>query len=263
MVILGIYSIVRFNHVRDDDDMQHPANVKPFGFGNGYREIEMGSVGGADVFPRANPYNDVATEYSPQGRTGSRSSRDRSPPATSLPRRAIGMEDGRRVSYNHERDTQFDAYISRAPTALSHDDVEHAINTELWGSVGGHASIDRSGSVVSSGVVAARPVQPRVDAANRAASWTVEPGLASVPASLRVPTIHEEHVLDEEEEASVAGHVRPLTIISRGENQSLLMGHNSRDLSRDDDDDDDDDDRTAMHKIPGSEPGHSHHGARP
>ncbi|EFX03787.1 hypothetical protein CMQ_715 [Grosmannia clavigera kw1407] len=256
LFILGPYAILKFHRMRDDDDMPYSANVKPFGFNSEYTEIETGTVSGGDPFLRANPYNDVTTEYLSRGSIGGVTGRDRSVSATST----LPGDGGRRGSYNHERDTQFDVYRSRAPMTLSHEDVSHAISTELWGNAGGLTAIDRSGSMVGSGMVASRPVQPRVDATNRAASWTVETGRASAPDSLSVPTIHEEHVPDEEEEptARAAGHVHPLAP-GRAEKQALLPGH-SRDGSHDDDDDDN---RRAFRRIPGTESENSLYGARP
>ncbi|KAL1891190.1 hypothetical protein Sste5346_007823 [Sporothrix stenoceras] len=238
MLGLFVYAIVTYRRlVQSYDDYYHDPsrNTKAFGFGNGYDEIELGGPGArtstsglvgnsaamgsasggvasGDVYLRAGPYNDGPTEYDPAANTGGEASgRSRSVSAASSlrgsPSGAVGGPPGaldqgsRRASYNHERDTQFDSYVmNRASAALSQDDVDRAIHSELWGTarppsgtisvntnvVG--STVERSNSVVATGTVASHhaipATTPQREAINRTVSWSVEHGLVSVPESL-------------------------------------------------------------------------------
>lgn len=313
----------------NDDFYHHPtSNSKAFGFGNGYDEIELGGGPGArtstsglvgnsaamgigsggiasgDVYLRAGPYNDGPTEYDPAGAgarasgAGADGSRSRSHSAASSLRGSLAAaggppgaltDDGRRASYNHERDTQFDSYVmNRASAALSKDDIDQAISAELWGTGAGvrppsgsiavntgaaasAAAVERSNSVVATGIVASHhavpATTPQREAINRTVSWSVEHGLVSVPESLnedydRTSTLRTvgsvATIAEESEGAQTQGAARTYGERAQDENEvdvdalahgryrtkganedrALLMGH-SRQGSLDDDEDDD------------------------
>ncbi|CAK7230404.1 hypothetical protein SBRCBS47491_007574 [Sporothrix bragantina] len=266
-----------------------------------------GGVASGDVFLRAGSYNDAPTEYDPNslagGMGGGSGSRSRSHSAASVSSLrgpftpspgtgtgAVTPDDGRRASYNHERDTQFDSYVmNRASTAaLSKDDIDHAISQELWGAglplsaVGGNsgggagtAAVERSNSIVATGVVASHqpimPSTPQRETIGRTVSWSVEHGLVSVPESVNeddghtlrtvgsVATMtiaeeeyegHEGHervgaqnyggrardeVDEVDDEALAHGRLRTK---GANEDRALLMGH-SRQGSLDEDEEDD------------------------
>ncbi|CAK7229881.1 hypothetical protein SCUCBS95973_007380 [Sporothrix curviconia] len=267
----------------------------------------MGMASG-DVYLRAGPYNDAPAEYNPTPGTGEGGSRSRSHsaasslrsrqsplsggPSATTPGTGAGAvtpdNDGsRRASYNHERDTQFDSYVmNRASTAFSKDDIDHAISRELWGAAlplssaagaaGSSSAVERSNSVVATGVVASHhpvmPSTPQRETMNRTVSWSVEPGLVSVPESINedyehdgqtlrtvgsVATIAEEYEghegheragaqnygarardeVDEVDDEALA-HGR-LQTKGANEDRALLMGH-SRQGSLDEDEDEDD-----------------------
>ncbi|CAK7197819.1 hypothetical protein SEUCBS139899_000468 [Sporothrix eucalyptigena] len=259
------------------------------GLVNNGASMGVGGAGNAgiasgDVYLRAGPYNDGPTEYDPNAASpaGESSTRSRSHSAASSlhgastpiagPPGAL-TTDSRRASYNHERDTQFDSYrMSRASAQLSKDDIDNAISTELWGAGAktSPAAVERSNSVVATGVVASHhtvlPSTPQRESFVRQTSWSVEHGLVSVPESVNedtntlrtvgsVATITEEYegheaherdgaqnygerardeVDEVDEEALAYGRLRTK---GANEDRALLMGH-SRQGSLDEEEDD-------------------------
>ncbi|ERS95427.1 uncharacterized protein SPSK_01715 [Sporothrix schenckii 1099-18] len=233
MLVLFGYAVFTYRRlVQSYDDYYHgPShNAKGFGFGSGYDEIELGGgpadrtsmrglVGHSAAMGTtgAGPYNDRPTAYDPHGagagataaataggeagrrsRSHSAASSLRGSPSGGRPSGVLA-DDGRRASYNHERDTQFDSYVmNRTSAVLSKDDVDRAISTELWGTArppsgsiavdagrtGAAGAVERSNSVVATGVVARPAARVQRDVIDRAVSWNVEHELASVPGSL-------------------------------------------------------------------------------
>lgn len=193
VVVPGIYSIVVYRRLVQYDDYHHPANVKHFGFKDDRSDFELGN----------------STEISAQPPTkrtsfmSVRSSRSRSHSAASLASlhnadtsyqsqtqaqggRPLSLaEAGRRESYNHLRDTTFDAYIAERQSQSFKDDVDRAIGAEFgWGSPSGDGSglrpnsiIERSDSVVGSGIV---PGARARDSMGRTVSWGSERALVAV-----------------------------------------------------------------------------------
>jgi len=172
--------------------------VKHFGFSN--NELELGNGGGgsnSSSEPRATAFqqNLAPTEY-PSQTARSRSHSAASATATpdsSLPTPStlgghilpstdsLGTA-GDRASYNHERDTQFEEYVSRRASVGLKEEIDRAMRAEFgWGS-GGRTTVDRSDSVVGSGTVASARARPTgtPDVA-RKKSWGSERGLVSVP----------------------------------------------------------------------------------
>lgn len=146
----------------------------------------------------------------------------------------------RRLSYNHERDTQFDTYRN---STINKDAIDKALGTELWGaptsgstgsgstrpiSEGGAAAaaVDRSNSLVGTGVVAATAAHREV--VNRTVSWSVEHGGTPEGAvSQGTPTIPEQ---EEEDYVNHKSH-NDKTLTKAQEKSALLKEH-----ERDDDD---------------------------
>ncbi|EPE05226.1 hypothetical protein F503_03831 [Ophiostoma piceae UAMH 11346] len=265
MLTLGVYSIVAFRRLaRTDDDYNHhpQSNVKAFGFGRSYdSSVELGREGrslanNGAAMGRALPYNDVPAAYDvraanlalpteyPSTRARSHSAtssimgrisfsgRDRSLSGSHDPAPSSVSRDGiepRPLSYNHERDTQFDAYRNFVSASLSKDTIDKALGTELWGaSASGSASrplsdgaaaaaVDRSNSLVGTGVVAATASHREV--VNRQVSWSVEHGgTPDGAASQGTPTIHEQ-----EEEDYVAHN--KARAAAQQEKSALLQSH--------------------------------------
>ncbi len=155
-----IYSILTFRRLLKYEDYHHPGNVKQFGFST--NELELGNA----VQVRAGPHNDLPTEYAPPAVA------IESPhPAVSTNfsvgssmRRAStagSVALGRRESYNHKRDTQFDDYLVRRRSSVLQDDVERAMMAEFGWVGGGQAGVERSESFVRTGVVTSARARPR------------------------------------------------------------------------------------------------------
>lgn len=221
VLIPGIYSLVIYRRLVTYDDYHHPANVKHFGFKDDRSDFELGN----------------STEISAQGPAkrasfiSIRSNRSRSHSAASLASlhttdtsyqsqtqgqggRPLSLaEAGRRESYNHMRDTTFDAYMAERQSQTFKDDVDRAIGAEFgWGSSPGdglglrpNSIIERSDSVIGSGVV---PGARARDSMGRTVSWGSERALVAVP---------EEEDHDEERRRQRAG--------SNGDREALLGEH--------------------------------------
>ena len=250
MLTLGVYSVVAFRRLArtDDDYTHHPqSNVKAFGFGRPYDgSVELGRDGlslahhGA-AMGRAKPYNDVPTAYDVRAAnlalpTEYPGTRARSHSATSsilgrlsfaggrdpAPSSELVSRDGiepRRLSYNHERDTQFDAYRSSLGGPLIKDAVDKALDAELWGaSTSGAAgrplsegaaaaAVDRSNSLVATGVVAATAAHR--EAASRQVSWSVEHGgTPTIPEQEEDSVAHSKGKAAQETSALLQSHER-------------------------------------------------------
>lgn len=73
--------------------------------------------------------------------------------------------------------------MSHRASANLKDDIDRAIGAEFgWGS-GGRTSVERSASVVGTGVVVSAKAQAGDDASWRTKSWASEAGLVAVPES--------------------------------------------------------------------------------
>jgi hypothetical protein len=94
-----------------------------------------------------------------------------------------GVESTRTHSvYNHERDTQFEEYLSARNPEYLRDNVRRAMGTEFgWVSspVDVAEDLSRRDSVVCAGTVPGG-VRPRTET-NRTSSWESKYGLVSVP----------------------------------------------------------------------------------
>ena len=244
-IAAGVYSIVTFRRLLKYDDYHHPANVKHFGFSN--NELEMGhgasqnqragDLGGGALRPGLAPteYPSQTSRSRPHSVASTATSLDSSLPTLYTPGSDYhgGGADplgtpGDRSSYNHERDTKFEAYVSRRASVGLKEEIDRAMRAEFgWGS-GGRTTVDRSDSVVGSGTVASARARPTgASDVSRKKSWGSEHGLVSVPEEGL-----EEYGIEYESQGSGAG--TPKASPSQGgghqrrtsdDDRVLLLGH--------------------------------------
>lgn len=210
-----IYAIVTYVRVSAFDEYSHPANVKHYGFSNDDTaypsQTSRLSTYTVDVSSggRPNPQRNTSSASNTLSLSGLKHSlsirRQSGTPGMEADlgdgisnQPSIALDNvGRRTSYNHERDTDFDEFLKRHSSTSLKNHVDRALSTEFgWGdsptstSTGPMNTPGSDGSIVlGSGIVKAG--RPRGDSNSRSTSY--DSPLVAVPEGV------------EEEETQILG----------------------------------------------------------